>query len=305
MRQHGKIRFSSTEKFDAIDCWVLTKTKLRRQIVIVSRLRSLVATPPTERADPDCPICKSEMAGSTLFTCPNGHQTHLTCWNHWTENHTTKLNCVICRAVIPRGGDIGKDYIDTQFRLPASSHRVADLLALSIFKQMFEVGQTLLGVALGDTLFRYKTDHHITDWIPNSVDDPTFIGVIRNISCPDPYWRDFITFFRSAENIDYLYKVDPIRIRDYREADFLRDLNAVEPVDVAMRLLTEVSADINLKDKLKWRIYLETKILPKTTEQLIDHIAQSIAFGKTALYGTDGYYRVSLDLPAVVDPVKS
>ena len=303
-RQHGKIRFTSKERFDAIDCWMLVKSKLRREIVIISRLRPLVATPPTERADPECPICKSEMAGDTLFTCSNGHQTHLTCMNNWTHNQTINLHCPICRCVIPRGGDIGKDYIETQFRLPAGTQRCADLLALSVFKKMFEKGATLLGVALGDTLFRYKTDHHITDWIPNSAEDPTMIGVIKNISCPDPYWRDFITFFRSAENIDYLYRVDPSRIKDYREEDFLRDLNAVEPVEVAMRLLTETSASHNLKDKLKWRIYIETQILPKTTEHLINHIAQSIEYGKTTLDHSDGFSRRSVDLPAVVDQCK-
>ena len=110
------------------------------------------------------------------------------------------------------------------------------------------------------------------------------------------YWRDFLTFYRSAENIDYLYRVKA-SMYDYSEAEFLADLNRTTPVGEAMRLLTE-APDGDRRSSLKWRIFLETKILTKTDEEVMTTLRTIIQEGEHYLAQYDGVSRRNQDLPA-------
>lgn len=296
-RQGGKIRFTTTRKEDAIDCFILGKARVRRTIVCVNQL--LPATPPPERGENECPICKSDMGAETRFTCRNGHQTHLTCWNEWTRVAVRdKTLCVVCRC--PTGAE-GQphQHLRTEFHIPAPNHRVADLSALSVFKYALDMRGGLLGTAIGDTLFRYTTDHHLTEWRSGGEQHPDLRGVIISTQINRPYWRDFLTYFRTPENISYLLGLC-VPVYHYAERDFLADLNRSNPVDVAMRMLTE-NPDGERRNALKWRTYVETQILTKSNEEILEEVKRVMNLAKDT---RDVYWfvRENYDLP-VVAPV--
>lgn len=291
-RQGGKIRFTTTLKVDAIDCFLLGKRKVRRTIVSINQL--LPTAPPPERGETECPICKSEMGNEPLFTCRNGHQVHMRCWDEWTRTAVRdRTLCVLCRCDTTADP---KTHLRTEFHIPAATHRDADLLALSIFKYALDVRGGLMGYAVGDTLYRYTTDHHLTEYRSGDERHPELRGVIISTSIQRPFWRDFITYFRTPENISYLLGMS-VPIYHYGEATFLADLNRSNPVDVAMRLLTD-NPDGDRRNGLKWRTYLETQILTKSNDELIDFVKRIMNDTKDS---RDTYHfgRESYDLPYV------
>jgi len=293
-RQGGKIRFTSTHKEDAIDCFVLGKARLPRAIVSVNQL--LPTIPPPERGENECPICKSDMGAETRFTCRNGHQTHLTCWNEWTRVAVRdRTLCVVCRC--PTGAE-GQPHthLRTEFHLTTANHRDADLLALSVFKYALDMRGGLLGTAIGDTLFRYTTDHHLTEWRSGSDEHPKMRGVIISTSIQRPFWRDFLTYFRTPENISYLLGLS-VPVYMYAERDFLADLNRTNPVDVAMRMLTE-NPDADRRNTLKWRTYVEAQVLPKTNEEIVEEVKRVMNLTKDTR-DTYNFRRVEFNLPYV------
>lgn len=267
-RQGGKIRFTTTYKEDAIDCFILGKARVRRTIVSVNQL--LPTTPPPERGETECPICKTDFGNEPRFTCRNGHQVHLDCWEHWGRTAVRdKTLCVVCRC--PTGAE-GQPHthLRTEFHIPAPNHRVADQSALSVFKYALDMRGGLLGTAVGDTLFRYNTAHHLTEWKSGDEQHPEMRGVVISTQITRPYWRDFLTHFRSAENISYLLGLK-VAVYQYAERDFLADLNRTNPVDVAMRMLTE-NPEGDGRNALKWRTYVEAQILSKSNEEIVEFV---------------------------------
>jgi hypothetical protein len=273
-RQGCLIRLGGV-KHDASDCFVLGKTQIRIGVVRVSQ--KLASLPPPNRAENECPICRDDMAAAPRFTCPNGHQTHQTCWDEWKVSPPIrdKHLCVICRCDTTQ---VPKKHLRTEFHMPTTSHRNADLLALSVFKFALGLGAgSLLGTAVGDTLFRFKTEHHLTEWRAGSEDEPVKRGVIISTRIQHPYWRDFLTFFRSAENIDYLLSLN-VKVLDfqYGEGQFLADLNANNPVEEAMRMLTEAVRE-DKRDALKWRTIVAVQIITKTDEEILGFVKQAMS----------------------------
>jgi hypothetical protein len=291
-RQGGKIRFTSTHKYDAIDCFIIGKARMVRTIVSINQL--LPTTPPPERQEAECTICKSDWGTEPRFTCRNGHQVHLRCWDEWTRVAVRdRTLCVLCRCDTTADP---KAHLRTEFHLPTANHRDADLLALSVFKYALDLRGGLTGTAIGDTLFRYTTEHHLTDWRSGDERHPEMRGVINRTTIHRPYWRDFMTFFRSPENISYLLGLK-VAVYHYAEANFLADLNRTNPVDVAMRLLTE-NHEGDRRSALKWRTYVEAQVLPKTDEEIIELVKRVMNDLKDT---RDAYYfhRANYDLPYV------
>jgi hypothetical protein len=216
------------------------------------------------------------------------------CWDEWTRTAVRdRTLCVLCRCDTTADP---KTHLRTEFHIPAATHRDADLLALSIFKYALDVRGGLMGYAVGDTLYRYTTDHHLTEYRSGDERHPELRGVIISTSIQRPFWRDFITYFRTPENISYLLGMS-VPIYHYGEATFLADLNRSNPVDVAMRLLTD-NPDGDRRNGLKWRTYLETQILTKSNDELIDFVKRIMNDTKDS---RDTYHfgRESYDLPYV------
>lgn len=301
-RVGGKVWFESngdTLKFDIEECWFLGKQKIRKDIVVISRLNPAVPTTLNDRGDTDCFICKENMAGQMLFTCPNNHQSHLTCWNHWTQNQTTHMECCLCKVKITRALNIGKTYLRTEFQFGCNRHKTADLIAHKILQSASLLRGTMITQTLIDTAYAFNTDLHLTDFYPAVPNDPihhTSYGVLRVPTETDPYWVALLTYFRSAENFERM-RYGKFQVWNYDDTIYLADLRLTYP-DTAFDKLQEVAGNNLAKELMKIETYIRHRVMTKSNADLIKLVCDGLLSLETSGSEYEKYIRRNLDLPA-------
>ena len=288
-----------TQKFHMNECWFLGKQKIRKDIVVISRLNPALPTTLNDRGDTDCFICKEDMTGQTLFTCPNRHQSHLTCWNNWTQNQTTHMECCLCKVKITRALNIGKTYLRTEFQFGSAKHTTADLIAHKILHSASQLRGQMITATLIDTAYAFNTDLHLTDFYPAVPNDPlrhTPYGVLRVPTETDPYWVALLTYFRSPENFERL-RYGKFQIYHYDEDIYLADLRLTYP-DTAFDKLQEVAGNPTAKEMMKIETYIRHRVMTKSNADLIKLVCDGLMALENSGSEYEQYIRRILDLPA-------
>jgi len=241
-RRGGAIQFPDKSRFPKNECWTLmlnpsiTHIRSTYQRRVVEPAQTAIT-----RADRQCSVCLDDLSGD-LATCPNQHQVHRQCYEGLNPHRRA---CPECRtqyspeeqtrlAVRPDRTLLHKRLIYLNETRPNADRRFVALL-----KGISTNGETAT-YALLDTLDCWVRRPR-TDYLLDCGDDgtPFFNGFDR------PAWRDFLTYYLSAENRDRLVKRDltPTSYNaNYGEAEFLADLLRSHPTD-AQEVLARVRTE--------------------------------------------------------------
>jgi len=245
-RRGGAILFPSGQRFPRSECWTLT---LNQNITCIrttyqTRRGPLPDTTIT-RPDRQCSVCLEDLTGD-LATCPNDHQIHHACYDLLgSAASLTRRACPECRtAYSPAEQErlaANPDRVALHRRLvyPAVSRRDADLRFVGLLRRVLNHYELPILATLDTLDYWVRTPR--ADYLLDCDEEgtPFYNGTDR------PAWRDFLTYYLSAENRERLKKreLNPMSHNaNYGEAEFFADLLRQYPL-TAQEILAEVRTD--------------------------------------------------------------